>query len=78
MEPVERGMVSQFAQENEIQQVIPAFVADSTWGIQLQRQLCRINNNQLGSREMPITDQILLKSNFALFKYNIYFKKYFY
>ena len=30
MEPVERGMVSQFAQENEIQQVIPAFVADST------------------------------------------------
>lgn len=52
----ERGLVTQVAEEDEIQQVVPAFVADSTLAeaVKANPELCQFNNTLLSSGQSVI------------------------
>ena len=60
----ERGLVTQVAEENEIQQVVPAFVADSTLAeaVSANPELCQFNNTLLSSGQSVIAYQSALVS----------------
>ena len=58
----ERGLVTQVAEEDEIQQVVPAFVADSTLAeaVNANPELCQFNNTLLSSGQSVIAYQSAL------------------
>ncbi len=58
----ERGLVTQVAEEDEIRQVVPAFVADSTLAeaVSANPELCQFNNTLLSSGQSVIAYQSAL------------------
>ena len=58
----EQRLVTQVAEENEIQQVVPAFVADSalTEAVSANTEICQFNNILLSSGKSVIAYQIAM------------------